>query len=833
MKILSLLLLSLTLISIQTLGQKSLDFDGSNDVVTTSSPGVIGSGNRTIELWVKTSQIQSTQQVLVDMGNMNTGGRFTFNIRSNGNLRIELGGNGFTGTKNMADGKWHHVAVTYDHNANPKARIYVDGIQDVSGNFTVTTNTQSTPILLGRRNDNINYYRGQMDEVRIWSRALSQNTLRNWMCQEVNSSHPDYSSLHAYYKLDTLTGNAVRDFSGNNRNGVRNGATWVNNGGPVGHASKAVYTSGTKNLFLTHPDGDSMRVTGGSSSANAMHIYYRNGIPNRTGIPASINSFDTSRHWGVHFVGGNNPTHNMNYYYTANTHFQAYAGCNNELLTRANNAATSWTVTSSTNSNGAFSLSGQTAREYMIGYTASGKPVIISPSQKDTSDVCAGDTITLQNSTQGFSYQWLRNGQILIGDTFNTLDVSSAGSYSMILSNGSSCNDTSNILEVIYHQIPSVSWPSLPSYCEDTFSVALTGGMPAGGTYQNPYMSGNLFLVNNAGSGQHKVIYEYADQYGCGDTVSQTIQINSLPVVGVSFLSNTCIDTGSIALSGGTPTGGSYYVNGSSTINFDPATLGVGTHQVKYTYTDGNGCSNFDTTDVVVNGLPTLQLVLSKDKFCEYDGAYTPNGQSPKGGFFSGPGMNSTTKQFEPKVAGVGKHQLTYDYTESTTGCSNSISDTVEVFPKPAAPTITVNGLTLTASGNGTFQWFDANSEIRNETSSTYTTQVNGTFKVRVTENGCRSDFSSETNIDFVGISELDQRQIRIYPNPVQDHLTIEIGSEKSFNVRVTDLSGKLLIEDKLEGGQIQMNTSLLTSGMYLLELDIDGGVEKVKILKQ
>ena len=144
-----------------------------------------------------------------------------------------------------------------------------------------------------------------------------------------------------------------------------------------------------------------------------------------------------------------------------------------------------------------------------------------------------------------------------------------------------------------------------------------------------------------------------------------------------------------------------------------------------------------------------------------------------------------------------------------------------------------MNGLTLTASGNGTFQWFDANGEIRNETSSTYTTQVNGTFKVRVTENGCRSDFSSETSIDFVGISELDQRQIRIYPNPVQDHLTIEIGSEKPFNVRVTALSGKLLLEGKLERGQIQMNTSSLTSGMYLLELDIDGGVEKIKILKK
>ena len=74
------ILVFLLLFGTTSYGQKSIDFDGINDVVTTTSAGITGIGNRTVELWLNTTQIQSTQQVLVDMGNMATGGRFTFKV---------------------------------------------------------------------------------------------------------------------------------------------------------------------------------------------------------------------------------------------------------------------------------------------------------------------------------------------------------------------------------------------------------------------------------------------------------------------------------------------------------------------------------------------------------------------------------------------------------------------------------------------------------------------------------------------------------------------------------------------------------------------------------
>ena len=51
--------------------------------------------------------------------------------------------------------------------------------------------------------------------------------------------------------------------------------------------------------------------------------------------------------------------------------------------------------------------------------------------------------------------------------------------------------------------------------------------------------------------------------------------------------------------------GGTYSGTGVTGVNFSPATAGVGTHTITYTYTDGNSCENTATTNIVVNALPT------------------------------------------------------------------------------------------------------------------------------------------------------------------------------------------------------------------------------------
>ena len=58
---------------------------------------------------------------------------------------------------------------------------------------------------------------GQIDEVRIWKRALTQTEIRNNMSKKLAGTE---SGLVAYYKMDEGTGTIVEDSSPNSNNGT-------------------------------------------------------------------------------------------------------------------------------------------------------------------------------------------------------------------------------------------------------------------------------------------------------------------------------------------------------------------------------------------------------------------------------------------------------------------------------------------------------------------------------------------------------------------------------------------------------------------------------------
>lgn len=196
--------LLLALFSVFAFAQNGLNFDGVNDYVSAASGGPTGTASRTVECWIKTSNNIASQQVLVDWGAMSpNGARFTLNVIYNGKLRIEVGGNGFHGTTNIADGAWHHVAVTYDNAAAIKFTLYIDGAVEATGNTTVATNTSTTGgFQIGRRNDFINYFNGVIDEVRVWNTVRTASEISSSMNGEFCSPP---TGLVAYYKMNQGT----------------------------------------------------------------------------------------------------------------------------------------------------------------------------------------------------------------------------------------------------------------------------------------------------------------------------------------------------------------------------------------------------------------------------------------------------------------------------------------------------------------------------------------------------------------------------------------------------------------------------------------------------
>ncbi|MBK0403323.1 IPT/TIG domain-containing protein [Adhaeribacter sp. BT258] len=208
-------------------------------------------------------------------------------------------------------------------------------------------------------------------------------------------------------------------------------------------------------------------------------------------------------------------------------------------------------------------------------------------------------------------------------------------------------------------------------------------------------------------------------------------------------------ETGSaFSLSGGSPAGGTYSGPGVSSNQFNPATAGVGTHTITYTYTL-NSIITSATQTLNVEARPTVTLA-SQNAVCQGTAAFNLGGGSPAGGTYSGTGVSGG--QFNPAVAGVGTHAITYAYTNAA-GCSSSAIQQLTVLPTPtfaSSATQVCSGqpVTLTVSNAGagaTYAW----STGETTASITASPTVQTTYSVTVTNAaGCTYPFSQQVTIN-------------------------------------------------------------------------------------
>ena len=169
---------------------KSLDASGVMDfLVADDYTGIAGSQDRTISGWVKSESVAI--QHLVEWGTNNPGERFTFRINNNagngtlGGLRTEVQSTFVVNDVVIADGAWHHVAVVFEDDGTPNKddiSLYVDGA--IAG---LTTTNGNDPVINTVLNNGVAFagsnvfadrgLDGLMDDVAIWSRALSADEI--------------------------------------------------------------------------------------------------------------------------------------------------------------------------------------------------------------------------------------------------------------------------------------------------------------------------------------------------------------------------------------------------------------------------------------------------------------------------------------------------------------------------------------------------------------------------------------------------------------------------------------------------------------------------------
>ncbi|MCF8298418.1 MAG: right-handed parallel beta-helix repeat-containing protein [Saprospiraceae bacterium] len=280
-------------------------------------------------------------------------------------------------------------------------------------------------------------------------------------------------------------------------------------------------------------------------------------------------------------------------------------------------------------------------------------------------------------------------GGIFIGSGIsgNTFNPSSAGvgthSITYLYTAANGCSGTANH-SITVNAIPTVSFSGLgTTYCDNAQAVSLIGN-PSGGTFSGNGITGNIFNPSVAGSGTHSITYTSpANANGCSNSISQNVVVNTIPNVSISNLNNTyCADEGAITLSG-TPSGGTFTVNGITATQFNPSISGAGTYTIVYFVTNANLCSNSDTVIVNVYPMPTVSFSGLATTYCKNGTPSTLVGV-PSGGVFSGPGINGNI--FNPANASIGSQQIIYTYTSggSCTG-SDTLVTLVKAIPNANA----------------------------------------------------------------------------------------------------------------------------------------------------
>jgi hypothetical protein len=180
-----------------------LNFDGTNDLVTIPRNTNLDLTNNlfTIEYWAKPTVVDNANHWVIskDAGNsdldylsgLNADNKWRFIFK---NFAFDL-----SSTTTAVSGNWYHVACTYD---GTTARLYINGIEEASATVAVGSVSNASNILLGARTASgaNQFFKGDIDEVRIWNRALPDCEVKSTKdCELINPA--TQPGLLAYYKF--------------------------------------------------------------------------------------------------------------------------------------------------------------------------------------------------------------------------------------------------------------------------------------------------------------------------------------------------------------------------------------------------------------------------------------------------------------------------------------------------------------------------------------------------------------------------------------------------------------------------------------------------------
>ncbi|PWB67958.1 hypothetical protein C3F09_12555, partial [candidate division GN15 bacterium] len=373
----------------------ALDFDGTNDYVNGgNNPSVQITGTAiTMEAWIKPTKALSTMAILKKCNAIGGGAGYELYCGSAGYVYCRFNGvdasRAYSTTAYPSDGRWMHVAATYD---GVSTKMYINGVLEMTTAYTAAI--VNSPNILEIANDpstTARFFQGAIDEVRLWNVARSDADIKANMTRKLVGNE---TGLVGYWRFDETSGTSMNDETANNNDGTMtnmDAATdHVWSGAALGDASAYDYVAtGGYTTTLSHANGDAVTATTTSGTITGIQVYRADDNAIRTGATAPAGyTLDPSRFWGVRAIGTATPTYTLVYNYTGNPAVTTETGL--KLVKRNDISVPGWTdalATLDANAN-TLTVTGATGTEYALALP------IPPPTYQLTVSTTAGGTIT-------------------------------------------------------------------------------------------------------------------------------------------------------------------------------------------------------------------------------------------------------------------------------------------------------------------------------------------------------------------------------------------------------------------------------------------------------
>ena len=141
------------------------------------------------------------------------------------------------------------------------------------------------------------------------------------------------------------------------------------------------------------------------------------------------------------------------------------------------------------------------------------------------------------------------------------------------------------------------------------------------------------------------------------------------------------------------------------------------------------------------------------------------------------------------------------------------------------------NSVVLTATGNGTSYLWSSNAGSATTSTVSVSPTVNTVYTVTTTgSNGCPVKHTiSIISKACIGIQNVSQQGLSVYPNPASNKLFIE--SAKGSTIKLVSVLGQTVLEQSISIGKNEININSLPMGAYELIINAQGQLTNQKII--